>query len=93
VGAWTATAPKFEKAAWFQLADSIYRTLDFNKVPKQSKALWAKIVSLTTARNESGHEPRTMKERVARDRELRTRFEDATDVLRNLIEATKDLAV
>lgn len=93
VAAWSSRAPRFEKAAWFKLADDIYRTLDFNRVPRQERTLWAKIVSLTNLRNESGHEPKTMKERVARDKELRTRFEDATDVLRKLIEATKDLAV
>lgn len=93
VSAWTTRAPNFEKASWHQLADDIYRCLDFNKTPRQNKALWAKIVSLTPLRNESGHEPKTMKARVSRDKELRTRFEDAADVFRNLIEATKDLKV
>jgi hypothetical protein len=85
--------PKFDKVAWFSLADTIYRSLDFAQADALTKPLWAQVIAITKPRNDVGHLPRTMAERVKRDKELRTRFETACDLLRNLIEATPRLGV
>jgi hypothetical protein len=83
--------PKFDKDPWFNIADTIYRSLDFDKADALTKPLWAQVIAITKPRNDVGHLPRTMAERVKRDKELRTRFETAGDLLRNLIEATPNL--
>jgi hypothetical protein len=56
-------------------------------------AFLAKIHGVTPHRNESGHKPRSEAELKKRDRELRTRFEAAVDLLRDLIVAVKPLRV
>jgi hypothetical protein len=84
--------PNFEKDPWFSLADTIYRNLNFNNADSLTKPLWAQVIAVTKPRNEVAH-PRTIAERVKRDKELRTRFETAGDLLRNLIEATPTLGL
>jgi hypothetical protein len=85
--------PNFDTAPWFGIADTIYSSLDFKKADSLTKPLWAQVIAITKPRNDAGHEPKTMAERVKRDKELRTRFETAGDLLRNLIEATPKLGV
>jgi len=87
----TGRPPNFDKSPWFNIADIIYRVLNFSGVDSLSKPLWARVVAATQPRNDVGHQPRTLAERVKRDRELRTRFEAAGDLLRDLIEATPNI--
>ena len=89
IAPWSARAPNFDTAAWFKIADTVYSSLDFQRAPALTKPLWAQVIGITKPRNDAGHEPRTMADRVKRDKELRTRFETAGDLLRNLIEATQ----
>lgn len=54
-----------------------------------SKQLWAGVIALTTERNEVSHKIDSFAERQQRDLELRTRFEKAADLLRDIIQAAK----
>jgi hypothetical protein len=93
IAPWQSKAPKLETGSWFNIADTIYKNLDFKKAPDLTQPLWAQVIAITKPRNEAGHEPKTIAERVKRDKELRTRFETAGDLLRNLVEATQNWGV
>lgn len=54
-------------------------------------ALLARVRGITSYRNSSGHKPGSSKELLKRDSALRTRFESAIDLLRELIDASKPL--
>ena len=61
--------------------------------PDLTPALAARIHGITTYRNESGHKPKSQKALIKRDQQLRTRFENAVDLFRELVEAAKPLKV
>ena len=48
-------------------------------------------LGITPYRNDTGHKPKDMKALIKRDQQLRTRFEDAVDLLGELIDATEAL--
>jgi len=81
----------FEKHAWANVLEYVdtyvdAQTMDSNWLPFD-RALWSRVRGLTPHRNESGHEPKSLRKLQARDRELRTRFEHATDCLAELVAA------
>jgi hypothetical protein len=88
IAPWQSKPINLDKVAWFKVADDIYKHLDFAKAKKLTKPLWAQVIAATRPRNETGHQPKSVQERIRRDKELRTRFEAAGDLLRNLIDAT-----
>jgi hypothetical protein len=49
----------------------------------------ARLIRVTTHRDESGHKPRNLRDLKRRDQALRTRFEGAVDLLREFLDATK----
>ena len=59
------------------------------KVPDLTSNLIHRIEATTLFRNQSAHKPKTTQERKDRDRETRTRFESAADLL---LELTKVLS-
>jgi len=61
------------------------------RAPDLREALFARVLGVTTHRNESGHKPNTLAKLQNRDAQLRTRFEGAVDLLRELIDATRPL--
>lgn len=61
--------------------------------PGLTPAFLARIHGVTPHRNESGHKPANEELLKKRDRELRTRFESAVDLLGDLIVAVKPLRV
>jgi len=61
--------------------------------PDLSKALWNRVAGITGHRNDTGHKPKDRAARMRRDRQLRTRFEAAMDILAELISAGKPLKV
>jgi hypothetical protein len=92
IASWaTGNPPKFDKAPFFNIADTIYKELDFASAPDLTKTTWAEVIAMTKPRNEVGHEPKTTAARVKRDKEMRTRFENAVIVLRHLIEETRKM--
>jgi hypothetical protein len=56
------------------------------KVPDLTSNLIHLIAAVTSYRNESGHKPKSLADRIRRDKEIRTRFESALDLLFDLIE-------
>ena len=89
---WTKPAGlNLTTAPWANIMTGIDSTLVRTNpaVRDVSRALVARIVGVTTHRNESGHKPRNLKELIKRDQALRTRFEGAVDLLKEFLEATK----
>ncbi len=61
------------------------------KAPKITSNLIHRVAAVTAFRNQSGHKPKTLAERIRRDGELRTRLESAADLLLDLVEANSQL--
>jgi len=55
--------------------------------------LISRCVGITKYRNDAGHKPATRKALAKRDQQLRTRFENAVDLLEDLIIATKAMRI
>jgi hypothetical protein len=61
------------------------------KVPDLTSNLIHRIEATTTPRNQSAHKPKTLKERIQRDQEIRTRFESAVDLLFDLVKVLSEV--
>lgn len=84
-----------QNGPWAKVIETLMSHLD-PKVcpcPELNNALLARILGITPHRNDSGHKPKNGEQRKKIDSELRTRFENAVDVLSDLIAATKPLRV
>lgn len=81
--------------AWATLITNWDKHLDRAacKCPKLTPTFCARILGITAFRNQSGHKPKTLKQLKQRDQQLRTRFEDAVDLFRDLVEASRPLKV
>jgi hypothetical protein len=88
---WTPGKLNLDTSPWASVMTSINAALDrSNPIAKKvSTSLVARVIGITGHRNESGHRPRNLKERINRDQALRTRFEGSVDLLREFLEATK----
>ena len=88
-----AQTMKFDKVAWAVLGDLMLDGINHNGTgcPNLNRDLLARVRGLAGRRNQSGHRPSNRKLLIKRDRELRTRFEEATDVFCDLVEAVKPL--
>jgi hypothetical protein len=86
---------KFESDPWAKLMVLLDDHLDVKKAkcPRLTKAFLARIHGITPHRNESGHKPINEEALKKRDREIRTRFESAVDLLYDLVAAVKPLRV
>jgi hypothetical protein len=95
-GCWKqSVTAKFESASWAALMELMGDNLDSKKAkcPALTKAFIARIHGITPHRNESGHKPRDANALMKRDRELRTRFESAIDLLTDLLIAVRPLRI
>jgi len=95
-GCWKQSVTfKFESGPWAALMELWGDNLDFKKAkcPALTKAFIARIHGVTPHRNESGHKPKDAAALMKRDRELRTRFEGAVDLLTDLIAVVKPLRI
>jgi hypothetical protein len=77
-GAWEKVLELFEH----------FYVVDKKKVPDLTANLIHRIEATTAYRNQSAHKPRNPQERNDRDREIRTRFESAADLLLDLIKVS-----
>jgi hypothetical protein len=79
------------KAPWSTLAQALLRHLDPKKFgrPRLTEALLGRILGITSHRNEAGHKPKNRSALQKRDRKLRTRFEDACDLLEEFASAMR----
>lgn len=98
-GCWKATrggnpAPRLiAKTPWARVVRTLMEQLEPGEPPHIPEALLARVLGITPHRNEAGHNPDSRPALIRRDREQRTRFETATDLLSDLINATKALRV
>lgn len=83
----------FRKDPWANVTQFLLKHFDAKKAlcPKISDALLSGILAITPHRNESGHKPKSQTALIKRDRELRTRFEHAADLLLELVNASKKM--
>ena len=100
LGFWRALRPgekppkiNLERGAWARIMEILIDHLDPAKCSTPDRVLLNRVAGLTAQRNDSGHKPGNRAALVRRDRELRTRFEHAVDILRELIEASRHLRV
>jgi hypothetical protein len=81
--------------SWALVLEALMEGLNYSSVksvcPELKKVFVAELVGLTTYRNETGHKPKNRNQLITRDRQLRTRFEDACDKLLKLIQVTRPL--
>jgi hypothetical protein len=94
VGCWTAPAKmNIDTDPWARLVKALSDSFDRKACgcPGLSKALLARVYGITQHRNESGHAPSSRATLTRRDRQMRTRFEAAQDLLLELIEAGRPL--
>src|ERR1700683_54727 len=76
-----------DTGAWekvLELFEDVY-IVNKKKVPALTANLIHRIEATTSYRNQSAHKPKTTQERRDRDREIRTRFESAADLLLDII--------
>jgi hypothetical protein len=84
-----------DKTPWANVMETVMEQLNFSacRCPKLKKPLLARVLGITAHRNETGHKVTRRADLVKRDRRLRTRFEDASDLLSDLIDASRPLHV
>jgi hypothetical protein len=90
-----STKLKFEKDPWANVVDALMNELNYSACgcPKLKKPLLARVLGVTAHRNETGHKVKNRADLIKRDKELRTRFETAEDLLVDLVEASRPLKV
>jgi hypothetical protein len=92
-GLWNPGRLKLDTDAWATIMNSLDNGLDRSNptAKKFTSSLLARIIGVTAHRNDSGHKPKNLNQRMKRDQELRTRFEGGVDLLREVLEAAKGL--
>ena len=92
---WWPKPPKMSirKGSWEKLIENWDATLDREacKCPGLNRQLAGSLLGITPHRNDAGHKPDSTRALIKRDSELRTRFESAVDLLRDLILGSKPL--
>lgn len=88
------TEPKLgeiSKTPWSGLAQNLLQHLDAQKLgrPRVTEALLGRVLGITSHRNETGHKPKNRTALQKRDQKLRTRFEDACDLLEEFSSAVR----
>lgn len=88
------TEPKLgnvDKTPWHGLAKALLQHLDSGKLgrPRLTEALLGRVLGITSHRNATGHKPRNQAALRRRDRKLRTRFEEACDLLEEFANASR----
>lgn len=87
-------APRISRTVpWAKVVEAVMDHLDPAKCNCLGRPLMARILGVTPHRNDTAHKPANREELVRRDRELRTRFENAVDLLFDLVDAVRPLHV
>ncbi len=78
---------------WGPLMDVLLDRTAFAHLPQglRNRRILLRVAALTGHRNESGHKPGNRAALIRRDRELRTRYESALDLLRDFAAACRPL--
>jgi hypothetical protein len=83
--------PNFEKAPWKTVLEHLRTHLNYRALPSIHDQLLSRVIGLTDSRNQTGHKVTRRQDLMRRDSQLRTRFEDAVDVMEALVSATRGL--
>ncbi len=84
------------KMPWSSVIDEFQKNVDRQGgtlCAPFTNTLLAKVLGVTTYRNESGHRPASKSALITRDTQLRTRMESAVDLLLELVNAAKVLRI
>ncbi|MFN0180526.1 MAG: hypothetical protein ACKVZ0_17130 [Gemmatimonadales bacterium] len=89
--AWNGKAPNAKTGPWAKLTQALLSDVDLKAagLPRLSAALLGRVLGITAHRNDSSHRPNSLHALQRRDSELRTRFETAVDLLRDLAAAVR----
>jgi hypothetical protein len=93
-GLWNnKSAIKFSKDPWSNVMRELVKELKLHQCncPDLTIALLHRVSGMSEHRNDVSHTPKSKPKLIQRDRELRTRFENAEDVLREIATAVKPL--
>jgi hypothetical protein len=96
VGLWTTGRKwRLEKDPWASILKEMLQTFPAttNPAPDVTPALLGRLLGITAHRNDVGHKPKSRTDLIKRNKELRTRFESAVDLLRDFQKAAKPLGV
>ncbi len=99
-GMWKATktgaatpAIKLDKDPWANVVEVLMNQLDPAQPPNIPKPVLAHLLAITPHRNDVGHKPKSRAALIKRDTTQRTRFENAADILADLISISRPLRV
>ncbi len=82
-----------DKTPWDKVVTTLMDHIDYAKCRPIRRNLLGRVLGVVPHRAETAHKPRTIRALVERDLQLRTRFEEATSLLFDLIQASKPLHV
>jgi hypothetical protein len=85
----------WDVTGWSNILEFLKNNLNKTVVgcPNLSDRLFSRVIGMTDYRNEVGHKPSSLRKRIERDTQLKTRFESAMDELKAWIDASKALRV
>jgi len=85
----------YTHGSWANLIELVQKNIDKNraKCPELKPTFLSRLHGITAYRNDTGHKPHDQASLIKRDRELRTRFESASDTLLDLINYSKSLHI
>jgi hypothetical protein len=94
-GLWKAgsSPPRFDRDPWASVMDSLVRNLDPARCNLFKNNVFHRVLGVIPHRNQAVHIPKNRVELTRRDRELRTRFEEAVSLLLDLAGYSKSLRV
>jgi hypothetical protein len=94
-GFWNAGSHpmRFDRDPWDTVVKSLVKNLDTAQYGYFGDNILHRIIGVTPYRNKVVHVPKTNVELRARDRMLRTRFEDAANILLELLNDVKPLKI
>ncbi len=83
----------FKIGSWAIIIQFLMGHFDYKKAkcPQLNTSLLARILGLTSHRNDAGHKPQSLEKLKERDIQLRTRYETSFDILLELINACKPI--
>lgn len=91
-GLWNPNNIDLQKVGWANLIKAMNSLDRSHKATKKvTDLLLASMLSVTPHRNDSGHKPKNRAQLINRDKKLRTRFENAADLLQEFLSATSML--
>jgi hypothetical protein len=89
-----APAANYDTDSWASIVDLIIHRAQLNLLPpKLTRNLLIRVAAVVDFRNAAGHKPKSRAARRQRDRETRTRFETAVDVLRDFVDSVRPLRI